>query len=64
MFRLQGSFAKPLPRQVDKAVRLGQVDQHGRVLDDAGGQWGGVVIPQNSRGEYFRPRMMHYNFEN
>jgi hypothetical protein len=62
-FRLQGKFSKPLSRQVDEAVRLGQIDSHGKVLDD-GGQWGGPVISLNSRGEYFRPRMMQYNFEN
>ena len=36
-FRVQGVFEKPLYRQVDEAVRLGQIDGHGRVLEDAGG---------------------------
>ena len=63
-FRIQGSFTKPLNRQVDEAVRLGEIDRHGRVLDDVGGPWGGPVISLNSRGEYYRPRIMQYNFEN
>ena len=62
-FRLQGKFSKSLNRQVDEAVRLGQIDSNGKVLDDRG-QWGGPVISLNSRGEYFRPRIMQYNFEN
>ena len=49
MFRIQGKFTKPLQRQVDEAVRLGQIDSHGRVLDDTGGEWGGPVINLNSR---------------
>ena len=53
-----------MERQVDEAVRLGQVDNHGLVLDDTGGQWGGQVVCQNTRGEYYRPRIMSYNFEN
>ena len=63
-FRVQGVFDKPLYRQVDEAVRLGQIDAHGLVLEDAGGQWGGTVVSLNSRGEYFRPRIMQYRFEN
>ena len=63
-FRLQGKFEKPLTRQVDEAVRLGQVDRHGHVLDDVGGPWGGPVTSLNSRGEFYRPRMMQYRFEN
>ena len=63
-FRIQGRFSKPLNRQVDEAVRLGQIDGHGRVLDDVGGPWGGPVVSLNSRGEYFRPRIMQYTFEN
>ena len=51
-FRVQGRFTKPMQRQVDEAVRLGQVDNHGLVLDDAGGHWGGQVVCQNTRGEY------------
>ena len=43
IFRVQGKFQKSLSRQVDEAVRLGQVDNHGRLLDDVGdhgvGQW-------------------------
>ena len=50
-FRLQGKFAKPRTRQVDEAVRPGQVDRHGHVLDDAGGPWGGPVTSLNSRDE-------------
>ena len=64
MFRIQGTFSKPLQRQVDEVVRLGQIDQDGRVLDDVGGQHGGTVISLNSRGEYYRPIIMQYNFEN
>ena len=64
VFRLQGQFSKPLYRQVDEAVRLGQIDQHGLVLGDAGGRHGGKVKSLNSRGEYYRPRIMEYNFEN
>ena len=63
-FRVQGVFEKPLYRQVDEAVRLGLIDAHGRVPDDAGGMWGGPVISLNSRGEFFRPRIMQYRFEN
>ena len=63
-FRVQGLFDKPLYRQVDEAVRLGQIDAHGLILEDAGGQWGGPVISLNSRGEYYRPRIMQYSFEN
>ena len=62
-FRVQGVFDKPLYRQVDEAVRLGQIDAHGLVLEDAGGQWGGPVISLNSREEYYRPRIMRYSFE-
>ena len=61
-FRIQGKFEKPLMRQVDEAVRLSQIDRNGRVLDDMGG--GGQVRSLNSRGEYFAPRIMQYNFEN
>ena len=43
---------------------FGQVDNHGRLLDDVGGPWGGAVVSLNSRGEYFRPRIMQYRFEN
>jgi hypothetical protein len=57
-FRLQRKF-----RQVDEAVRLGQIDNHGKLLDERG-QWGGPVISLNSRGEHFQPRKMRYNFEN
>ena len=64
IFRVQGKFQKSLSRQVDEAVRLGQVDNHGRLLDDVGGPWGGAVVSLNSRGEYFRPRIMQYRFEN
>ena len=63
-FRVQGVFEKPLYRQVDEAVRLGQIDAHGRVLEDAGGLWGGPVVSLNSRGEYFIPRIMQYRFKN
>ena len=63
-FRLQGTFRKSLSRQVDEAVRLGQVNNHGKVLDEGGGPWGGQVISLNSRGEFYRPRIMQYNFEN
>ena len=64
IFRLQGRFEKPLTRQVNETVRLGQIDNHGRVMDDMGGPWGGHVTSLNSRVEYFRPRMMQYRFEN
>ena len=50
--------------KVDEAVRLGQIDSHGRVLDDTGGEWGGPVISLNSRGDLYRPRIMQYNFKN
>ena len=63
-FRVQGVFEKPLYRQVDEAVRLGLIDTHGHVPDDVGGVWGGPVISLNSRGEYYRPRIMQYRFEN
>ena len=36
-FRIQGVFEKPLYRQVDEAVRLGHIDSHGFIPDDAGG---------------------------
>ena len=61
-FRLQGRFYKTLERQVDEAVRLSQVDQE--VLDDVGGRYDGTVVSLDSRGEYFRPKIMQYNFEN
>ena len=61
-FRLKGRFYKTLERQVDEAVRLSQVDQE--VLDDVGGRYDGTVVSLNSKGEYFRPRIMQYNFEN
>ena len=57
-------FEKPLYRQVDEAVRLGQIDSHGFIPDDAGGLWGGPLISLNSRGEYFKPRIMQYRFKN
>ena len=41
----------------------GRLMKHDKVLDDRG-QWGGPVISLNSSGEYFRPRIMQYNFEN
>ena len=63
-FRVQGVFQKPLYRQVDEAVRLGQIDSHGCLLDDVGGQWGGPVISLNSRGEFYKPRIMQYSFKN
>ena len=63
-FRLQGKFLKPLERQVDEAVRLGQIDQDGRVLDDVGGQHGGTVVSLNTRGEYYRRRIMQSHLEN
>ena len=50
-FRIQGTFRKPLTRQVDEAVRLGQIDSHGKVLDEGGEH----VISLNSRGEFYRP---------
>jgi hypothetical protein len=43
-FRIQGRLFKTLERQVDEAVRLGQIDKDGRVLDDVEGQHGGTVI--------------------
>ena len=58
------SCSKPLYCQVDETVRLGQIDQHGLVLEDAGGRHGGKVKSLNSRGEYYRPRITEYNFEN
>ena len=61
-FRSQGSFTKPLARQVDEAVRLGQIDRHGRVLCDKEG--GRQVISQNTRGEYDAPRIVQYTFDN
>ena len=61
-FRSQGSFTKPLPRQVDEAVRISQIERHGRVLSDKVG--GGRVISQNSRGEFYAPRIVQYTFEN
>ena len=61
-FRLQGIFRKPLQRQVDEAVRLGQVEKHGRILDDVYG--GGTVTSLNSRGEFFTPKIVQYNFAN
>ena len=64
VFRLQGQLSKPLYPQVNEAVRIGQIDQHGLVLEDAGGRLGGNVKSLNSRGEYYRPRIMEYNFEN
>ena len=62
--RVQGVFKKPLHHQVDDGVRLGQIDAHGLVLEDACGLWGGPVISLNSRGEHYRPRIMQYRFEN
>ena len=49
---------------MDEAVRLGQIDSHVFILGNAGGMWGGPVISLNSRGEYFKPRIMQYRFEN
>ena len=63
-FRLQGHFCKPLQRQVDEAVRLGQIEQHGLVLDEVGSQYGGPVQSLNSRGEYYHPRIVQYSFDN
>ena len=57
-FVLTGSVLVPgdyIFRQVDEAG-LGQIDNHGRVMDDMGGPWGGPVTSLNSRGEYFQPR--------
>ena len=64
IFRLQGHFSKPLQRQVDEAVRLGQIEQHGLVLDEVGTQHGGPVYSLNSRGEYYHPRIVQYSFDN
>ena len=47
LFRLQGRFSKPLSRQVDEAVRLGQIDHHGKVLDDERGPFCGPVTCLN-----------------
>ena len=63
-FRIQGRFNKTLERQVDEAVHLGQIDKDGQVLNDVGGQHGGTVVSQHSRGEYYQPRIVQYNFEN
>ena len=63
-FRLQGRFSKPLQRQVDEAVRLGQIEQHGLVLDDVGRQHGGPVNSLYSRGEYYHPIIVQYSFDN
>ena len=62
LFKLQGSFRKPLQRQVDEAVRLGQIENHGRVLGEKGG--GGKVISLNSRGEFYTPKTVQYTFTN
>ena len=45
---------------------LGQIDKDGQVLDGVEGQHddGGTVISQNSKGEYYQPRIVQYNFEN
>ena len=51
-FRVHGVFEKQLYRQVDEAVIVGQIDAHGRVLEDAGGLWGGPVVSLNLRGKY------------
>ena len=47
-----------------EAVRLGQIEKDGRVLDDVGGQHDGTVVSQNSRGEFYQPKIVQYNFEN
>ena len=49
-------FRKSLNRQVDEAVRLGQIHNHGKVLDFSG--------EALSSEKYFCPRIMQYNFEN
>ena len=61
-FRLQGSFTKPLQRQVDEAVRLRQIECHGRVIGDK--MSGARVVSQNGRGEFYSPRIVQYRFEN
>ena len=61
-FRSQGCFEKPLQRQVDEAVRLSQIEKHGRVLCDKKG--GRQVVSQNSRGEFYTPKIVQYRFEN
>ena len=43
---------------MDEAVRLGQIEQHGLVLDDVGSQLGGPVNSLNSRGEYYHQRIL------
>ena len=63
MNQTYSSFSS-LYRQVDEAVRLGQIDYHGLFPDDAGGLWGGPVVSLNSRGEYFKSRIMQYRFKN
>ena len=63
-FRIEGVFQKPLQRQVDEAVRLGQIDSHGCLIEDVGGEWGSPVVSLNTRGEFFKPRIMQYNFQN
>ena len=55
-FWIQGRFAKPLQRQVDEAVRLGQIESHGKVIGDK--MSGGKVVSQNSRGEYYTHRIV------
>ena len=62
IFRIQGRFDKPLQQQVDEAVRLGQIDPFGKVVGDK--EAGGRVVSQNTRGEYYTPKIVQYMFEN
>jgi hypothetical protein len=62
-FRIEGVFQKPLHRQVDEAVRLGQIDSHNCLLEDIGGRCG-PVVSLNTRGEFVKPRKMQYSFHN
>ena len=62
-WNLHGTFTKPLERQVDEMVRLLIAESCG--LGALGGRgWGGKTVTLNSRGEYYRPRIMTYNFNN
>ena len=40
-FRVQGSFRKCLSRQLDEAVRIRMVENHGRVVRERG--WGELL---------------------
>jgi hypothetical protein len=63
-FRVQGSFRDCLSRQLDEAVRIMMVENHGRVVGDRGEGVGGVIVMLNRKEEFYQPKTVQCNFFN